>query len=76
MTHPQTVEQALDLVPEAGPAAPPPRLQRFQWLGILSEASRLTRTRIVTAAIASLRCSPADSRTATRAASNWCQVLT
>jgi peptide/nickel transport system permease protein len=46
MTQPQTVEQALDLVPEAGPAAPPPRLQRFQWLGILRNASRLTRTRI------------------------------
>ena len=46
MTQPQTVEQALDLVPEAGPEAPPPRLQRFQWLGILREASRLTRTRI------------------------------
>ena len=42
----QTVEQALDLVPEAGPEAPPPRLQRFQWLGILRNASRLTRTRI------------------------------
>ncbi len=42
----QTVEQALDLVPEAGPEAPPPRLQRFQWLGILRNASELTRTRI------------------------------
>jgi peptide/nickel transport system permease protein len=46
MTHPQTVEQALDLVPEAGPEAAPPRLQRFQWLGILRNAARLTRTRI------------------------------
>jgi peptide/nickel transport system permease protein len=46
MTHPQTVEQALDLVPEAGPEAAPPRLQRFQWLGILRSAARLTRTRI------------------------------
>ena len=42
----QTVEQALDLVPEAGPSLPPPRLQRFQWLGILRNAARLTRTRI------------------------------
>jgi peptide/nickel transport system permease protein len=42
VTQPQTVEQALDLVPEA----PPPRLQRFQWLGILRNAARLTRTRI------------------------------
>ena len=40
----QTVEQALDLVPEAGPSLPPPRLQRFQWLGILRNAARLTRT--------------------------------
>jgi peptide/nickel transport system permease protein len=46
MTQPQTVEQALDLVPEAGPEAAPPRLQRFQWLGILRNAARLTRTRI------------------------------
>jgi peptide/nickel transport system permease protein len=38
----QTVERALDLVPEA----PPPTLQRFQWLGILRNAARLTRTRI------------------------------
>jgi peptide/nickel transport system permease protein len=44
MTHPQTVEQAVDLVQEA-PAAPP-RLQRFQWIGILRNAARLTRTRI------------------------------
>jgi peptide/nickel transport system permease protein len=42
----QTVEQALDLVPEAGPSLPPPRLQRFQWLGILRNAARLTRTRL------------------------------
>jgi peptide/nickel transport system permease protein len=46
MTQPQTVEQALDLVPEAGPEGAPPRLQRFQWLGILRNAARLTRTRI------------------------------
>ena len=38
----QTVERALDLVPEA----PPPTFQRFQWLGILRNAARLTRTRI------------------------------
>jgi peptide/nickel transport system permease protein len=45
MTQPQTVEQALDLVPEE-PAPTPPRLQRFQWLGVLRNAARLTRTRI------------------------------
>jgi peptide/nickel transport system permease protein len=44
MTQPQTVDQAVDLVPEAPPA--PPRLQRFQWLNILRNAARLTRTRI------------------------------
>ena len=44
MTQPQTVEQAVDLVPEAPPA--PPALQRFQWLNILRNAARLTRTRI------------------------------
>jgi peptide/nickel transport system permease protein len=44
MTQPQTVEQAVDLVREAPPA--PPRLQRFQWLNILRDAARLTRTRI------------------------------
>ena len=46
MTQPQTVEQALDLVPESGPEVAPPRLQRFQWIGILRTAARLTRTRI------------------------------
>jgi peptide/nickel transport system permease protein len=46
MTQPQTVEHAVDLIPEAGPEAAPPRLQRFQWLGILRNAARLTRTRI------------------------------
>jgi peptide/nickel transport system permease protein len=46
MTPPQTVEHAVDLIPEAGPEAAPPRLQRFQWLGILRNAARLTRTRI------------------------------
>jgi peptide/nickel transport system permease protein len=44
MTQPQTVDQAVDLVPEAPPA--PPTLQRFQWLNILRNAARLTRTRI------------------------------
>jgi peptide/nickel transport system permease protein len=44
MTQPQTVDQAVDLVREAPPA--PPRLERFQWLNILRNAARLTRTRI------------------------------
>jgi peptide/nickel transport system permease protein len=38
----QTVERALDMVPEA----PAPTFERFQWLGILRNAGRLTRTRI------------------------------
>jgi peptide/nickel transport system permease protein len=38
-------DTAIDLALEA-PVPPPERLRRSQWLGILSSASRLTRTRI------------------------------
>jgi peptide/nickel transport system permease protein len=41
----QTVDRAIDLGLEA-PVPPPERLRRRQWLGILRDASRLTRTRI------------------------------
>jgi peptide/nickel transport system permease protein len=41
----QTVDRAIDLALEA-PVPPPERLRRRQWLGILSRAAKLTRTRI------------------------------
>jgi peptide/nickel transport system permease protein len=41
----QTVDRAIDLG-LAAPVPPPERLRRRQWLGILRDASRLTRTRI------------------------------
>lgn len=41
----QAVDRAIDLGLEA-PVPPPERLRRHQWLGILSRAARLTRTRI------------------------------
>jgi peptide/nickel transport system permease protein len=41
----QTVDRAIDLGLEA-PVPPPERLRRRQWLGILTSAAKLTRTRI------------------------------
>jgi peptide/nickel transport system permease protein len=41
----QSIDSAIDLALETG-VPPPERLRRRQWLGILSSASRLTRTRV------------------------------
>jgi len=41
-------------VPEGGPEVAPPRLQRFQWLGILRNALRLAHTKIGVAIVALL----------------------
>jgi peptide/nickel transport system permease protein len=47
----QTVDRAIDLGLEA-PVPPPERLRRRQWLGILRDAAKLTRTRIGLAIVA------------------------